>query len=595
MSEPRLMKTVLVANRGEIALRVVRACRDAGLASVAVYADEDSDAPFAVAADAAVALGGQSAADTYLNTGKLLAAAKEAGADALHPGYGFLSEDARFAQAVIDAGLVWIGPPPEVIRALGDKVTARAIAARAGAPSAAGTAAPVADADEVAGFARRHGLPVAIKAAYGGGGRGLRVVRELTEIPRLFETAVSEATAAFGRGECFVEQYIERARHVEAQVLADRHGTVIVAGTRDCTLQRRHQKLVEEAPAPYLTDHQRTAIGQAAAAICRSAGYVGAGTVEFLLAPDGALSFLEVNARLQVEHPVTEETADIDLVREQFRIADGHRLNPAFSPVSAPAARRHAIEFRINAEDPAAGFSPGAGTITGFRPPAGPGVRLDSGVRAGSVVSGRFDSLLAKLIVVGADRGQAIERARRALSEFEISGVPTTIPFLRTVLDAPAFTADTAAGFAVYTRWIEEEHLPAFALTAQPGEGPDGRPMAVQIGGRWMEVAVPGLNEARGGPLAEARIRGQRRDGRSADASPDAIVSPMQGTLVHLAVQDGDYVAEGDVVAVVEAMKMENPLVAPYSGRIADVRLASGANAAQGSLICRVIPEGTDQ
>jgi acetyl-CoA/propionyl-CoA carboxylase, biotin carboxylase, biotin carboxyl carrier protein len=589
------MRTVLVANRGEIALRIVRACRDAGLASVAVYADEDSDAPFAVAADTAVALGGQSAADTYLNTGKLLAAAKEAGADALHPGYGFLSEDARFAQAVIDAGLVWIGPPPEVIRALGDKVTARAIATRAGAPSAAGTAAPVADADEVAGFARRHGLPVAIKAAYGGGGRGLRVVREMAEIPRLFETAVSEATAAFGRGECFVERYIERARHVEAQVLADSHGAVVVAGTRDCTLQRRHQKLVEEAPAPYLTDDQRTAIGEAAAAICRSAGYVGAGTVEFLLAPDGTLSFLEVNARLQVEHPVTEETADIDLVREQFRIADGHRLNPASSPVSAPAARRHAIEFRINAEDPGAGFSPGAGTITGFRPPAGPGVRLDSGVRAGSVVSGRFDSLLAKLIVVGADRGQAIERARRALSEFEISGVPTTIPFLRTVLDAPAFTADTAAGFAVYTRWIEEEHLPAFAMTAQPGDGPDDRPMAVQVGGRWMEVAVPGLSEAHSGPLAQARIRGGRRDGRSADASPDAIVSPMQGTLVRFAVQDGDYVAEGDIVAVVEAMKMENPLAAPYSGRIADVRVVSGVSVAQGSLICRVVPEGTDR
>jgi acetyl-CoA/propionyl-CoA carboxylase, biotin carboxylase, biotin carboxyl carrier protein len=587
MSCPSGFHIVLIANRGEIALRIVRACRDEGLTSVAVYADEDRDAPFAVAADQAVALGGASAADSYLDIEKLLAAAKDTRADAVHPGYGFLSENAEFAQAVIDAGLVWIGPPPEVIRELGDKVTARAIAARAGAPFVAGSDGPVADADEAAAFAARHGLPIAIKAAHGGGGRGLRVARHPAEIPELFAAVVSEATMAFGRGECFVERYIERGRHVEAQVLADEHGNVIVVGTRDCTLQRRHQKVVEEAPAPYLTDGQRSEIHRAAAAICRTAGYIGAGTVEFLLAPDGALSFLEVNTRLQVEHPVTEETTDIDLVREQFRIAAGHRL----SLDGDPAARRHAIEFRINAEDPAR-FLPGAGTVTRFRAPAGPGVRVDAGVRTGSVVSGRFDSLLAKLIVVGADRRQALERARRALGEFEISGVPTTLPFLRNVVEAPAFTADSASGFAVHTRWIEEEYMPAASGAAD--DPPDTGPMTVRIGGRSMQVEVPGLAAAADGPLAAARIRGRQRGDAATQTSAGAIVTPMQGTVVRVAVQDGDLVAAGDLIAVVEAMKMENPLTAPHPGRVTELSATAGDTIAQGTLICRVVADPAD-
>jgi len=580
MPPAREFASVLIANRGEIALRIVRACRDAGLTSIAVHADQDANALFVNAADHAVALGGTTATQTYLDIDKLLSAAKDTGAQAVHPGYGFLAENADFAQAVIDADLVWIGPPPQVIRDLGDKVTARAIAAAVGAPLVVGTDRPVTGADEVTAFAHQHGLPVAIKAAFGGGGRGLRVVRSMDDVTDMYSSAVSEAQAAFGRGECFVEQFVDRGRHVEVQVLADSHGTVAVVGTRDCTLQRRHQKLVEEAPAPYLSDAQRGMLEQAAADICRAAGYVGAGTVEFLLAPDGQLSFLEVNTRLQVEHPVTEETADLDLVREQLRIAAGAAIIPL-----GPAPRRHAIEMRINAEDPSRNFAPAAGTLTRFDPPSGPGVRLDTGTRAGDVVSDRFDSLLAKLIVVGADRPQALQRARRALAEFEVSGVPTTISFLRTVLDEPAFSATSAAAFTVHTRWIEQEFPPAqHNDSPQPAEPAR---MTVRIGERWLTVAVPGLAAAKDGPLAQVRARG-RTQGAESDAAGDTVVTPMQGTVVRVAVAEGEQVQHGDVIAVIEAMKMENAVTAPRAGRVVELTVAVEDSVAQGAPVCRI-------
>jgi acetyl-CoA/propionyl-CoA carboxylase biotin carboxyl carrier protein len=593
-------KRVLIANRGEIALRVVRACRDAGLASIAVYADPDAGAPFARLADEALPLDGTTSAETYLDIAKVLAAAGQAGAQAVHPGYGFLAENADFAQAVVDAGLTWIGPPPAVIRALGDKVQARAIAARVGAPLVPGTASPVADAAEAVRFAEQHGVPVAIKAAHGGGGRGLRVARDIGEVAGLFEAAVREATAAFGRGECFVEAYVERGRHVEAQVLADTAGTVMVVGTRDCTLQRRYQKLVEEAPAPFLSEAQRTVLERSAADICRAAGYVNAGTVEFLLAPSGELSFLEVNTRLQVEHAATEESTDVDLVRAQLLIAAGHPVRAAigFPAPSADgdegpviSARRHAIEFRINAEDPARGFVPSTGTITRFRPPSGPGIRLDSGVEAGDAVPGQFDSLLAKLIVTGRDRVQALERARRALAEFDIAGVRTTLPFLRTVLTEPAFTASGPAGFAVHTSWIEQDYQPDPSGGAEAGAGEqDDERVAVQIGGRWLAVDVPGLVQAREGPLVRAREQARERRERAAQQASDVISAPMQGTVVKVAVADGDEVSAGQLLAVVEAMKMENPLRAPHAGQITGLRVRVGETVAQGAVLCRVIP-----
>jgi acetyl-CoA/propionyl-CoA carboxylase, biotin carboxylase, biotin carboxyl carrier protein len=592
-------KRVLIANRGEIALRVVRACRDAGLASIAVYAEPDAGAPFARLADEALPLGGTTSAETYLDIAKVLAAAGQAGAQAVHPGYGFLAENADFAQAVVDAGLTWIGPPPAVIRALGDKVQARAIAARVGAPLVPGTASPVADAAEAVRFAEQHGVPVAIKAAHGGGGRGLRVARDIGEVAGLFEAAVREATAAFGRGECFVEAYVERGRHVEAQVLADTAGTVMVVGTRDCTLQRRYQKLVEEAPAPFLSEAQRTVLEHSAAAICRAAGYVNAGTVEFLLAPSGELSFLEVNTRLQVEHAATEESTDVDLVRAQLLIAAGHPVWTAIGSLSAAGdderqgitPRRHAIEFRINAEDPARGFVPSTGTITRFRAPSGPGIRLDSGVEAGDAVPGQFDSLLAKLIVTGRDRGQALERARRALAEFDIAGVRTTLPFLRTVLTEPAFTASGPAGFAVHTSWIEQDYQPDPSGGAEAGAGEqDDERVAVQIGGRWLAVDVPGLVQAREGPLVRAREQARERRERAAQQASDLISAPMQGTVVKVAVADGDEVSAGQLLAVVEAMKMENPLRAPHAGQITGLRVRVGETVAQGAVLCRVIP-----
>ena len=578
---PNSVTKVLVANRGEIAVRVIRACVDEGIASVAVYAEPDADAPFVQLADEAFALGGETAAESYLDMDKVIAAAEKSGADAIHPGYGFLSENAEFAQKVIDAGLTWIGPSPEAIAALGDKVTARHIAEAAQAPMAPGTKDPVSGADEVVAFAEEHGLPVAIKAAFGGGGRGMKVAYTLEEIPELYESATREATAAFGRGECFVERYLDKARHVEAQVLADQHGNVVVVGTRDCSLQRRFQKLVEEAPAPFLTDEQRERIHTSAKAICREAGYFGAGTVEYLVGSDGLISFLEVNTRLQVEHPVTEATTGIDLVREQFRIARGEQLLIDADPVP----HGHAIEFRINGEDAAANFMPAPGTVTAYAEPAGPGVRVDSGVRAGSVVGGQFDSMLAKLIVTGATRREAIERARRALGEYVVAGFPTVIPFHQAILDNPAFVGDED-GFGVYTRWIEEEwdgELPTTPETDEDAdtETPARRTFAVEIDGRRIEVALPEELVATG----PAKRKPKKRRAGKAAVSGDAVASPMQGSVIKVNVEEGQEVAEGDVLVVLEAMKMENPVKAHKAGAVTGLAVEVGGQVNKGAVL----------
>ena len=578
---PNSVTKVLVANRGEIAVRVIRACVDEGIASVAVYAEPDADAPFVQLADEAFALGGTSAAESYLDMDKVLAAAEKSGADAIHPGYGFLSENAEFAQKVIDAGLTWIGPSPEAIAALGDKVTARHIAEAAQAPMAPGTKDPVAGADEVVSFAEEHGLPVAIKAAFGGGGRGMKVAYTLEEIPELYESATREATAAFGRGECFVERYLDKARHVEAQVLADQHGNVVVVGTRDCSLQRRFQKLVEEAPAPFLTNEQRERIHASAKAICREAGYFGAGTVEYLVGSDGLISFLEVNTRLQVEHPVTEATTGIDLVREQFRIARGEPL--LFD--GDPAAHGHAIEFRINGEDAAANFMPAPGTVTAYAEPAGPGVRVDSGVRAGSVVGGQFDSMLAKLIVTGRTRREAIERARRALGEYVVAGFPTVIPFHQAMLNNPAFVGDED-GFSVYTRWIEEEwdgELPSTPATDGDADtgAPARRTFAVEIDGRRIEVALPEELVAAG----PAKRKPKKRRANKAAVSGDAVASPMQASVIKVNVEEGQEVAEGDVLLVLEAMKMENPVKAHKAGAVTGLAAEVGGQVNKGAVL----------
>ncbi len=591
----KTISKVLVANRGEIAVRVIRAAKDAGLGSVAVYAEPDADAPHVHLADEAFALGGQTSADSYLDFAKILDAAAKSGADAIHPGYGFLSENADFAQAVIDAGLIWIGPSPQSIRDLGDKVTARHIAARAKAPLVPGTPDPVKDADEVVAFAQKFGVPVAIKAAFGGGGRGMKVARTLEEIPELFESATREAVAAFGRGECVVERYLDKPRHVEAQVIADQHGNVVVAGTRDCSLQRRFQKLVEEAPAPFLTEAQRAEIHSSAKRICKEAGYYGAGTVEYLVGQDGLISFLEVNTRLQVEHPVTEETSGIDLVREQFRIANGEKLDLT----EDPAPRGHSIEFRINGEDAGRGFLPAPGPVNRFDPPTGPGVRLDSGVQAGSVIGGQFDSMLAKLIVTGATRGEAIERARRALAEFHIEGLATVIPFHRAIVSDPAFIGDDN-GFTVHTRWIETE----WDNTVEPFTGggavdaEEAQPrqtVVVEVGGRRLEVSLPGdlaLGNGSGGAEAgvirkkpKARKRGAST---GAAASGDAVTAPMQGTVVKVAVEEGQTVATGDLVVVLEAMKMENPVTAHKDGVITGLAVEAGAAITQGTVLAEI-------
>ncbi len=584
------MRKVLIANRGEIAIRVARACRDAGLTSVAVYADPDRDAQHVKAADEAYALNGATAAETYLVIEKLLEVAKTSGADAVHPGYGFLSENAAFAQAVIDAGLTWIGPPPAAIDGLGDKVKARHIAQRAGAPLVAGTPDPVENAEEVVAFAKENGLPIAIKAAFGGGGRGLKVARTIEEIPELFESAVREAVAAFGRGECFVERYLDRPRHVETQVLADQHGNVVVVSTRDCSLQRRHQKLVEEAPAPFLTDAQNEQLYTASKAIIREAGYYGAGTCEFLVGQDGTISFLEVNTRLQVEHPVSEEVTGLDLVREQFRIADGEVLG-----YDDPTVTGHSIEFRINGEDPGRNFLPAPGVLLTWEPPSGPGVRLDAGFVQGDVIGGNFDSLLAKLIVTGATRQQALERSRRALAEFVVDGIPTALTFHSAVVNEPDFApADPNTSFVVHTRWIETEfdnQIPAYSGTlAESPEPTDRETLTVEVGGKRVEISVPaGLGSTTASSSGSKKPAKRGGGGKSsAAASGDSLTSPMQGTIVKLAVEEGATVAVGDLVVVLEAMKMEQPLNAHKAGTITGLAAEVGATVSAGAVLCEI-------
>ncbi|TDC57514.1 biotin/lipoyl-binding protein [Actinomadura sp. KC345] len=592
------MHKVLIANRGEIAVRIARACKDAGIASAAVYAGPDRGAPHARAADEAYALGGDTPATSYLDGAKVIEAASAAGAAAVHPGYGFLSENAGFAQAVLDAGLTWIGPPPGAISALGDKVSARRIAERAGAPLVPGTPGPVSGVDEVLAFAERHGTPVAIKAAYGGGGRGLRVARTLAEIPELYESAVREATGAFGRGECFVERYLDRPRHVETQCLADAHGGVVVVSTRDCSLQRRHQKLIEEAPAPFLSEEENGLLHASSEAILREAGYVGAGTCEFLVA-DGTISFLEVNTRLQVEHPVTEEVTGIDLVREMFRIAEGERLG-----YGSPPVRGHSIEFRVNGEDPGRGFLPAPGTVTALRPPAGPGVRLDSGVEAGSVIGPAWDPLLAKLIVTGATREEALRRAARALDEFEVEGLPTVIPFHRAVVRDPVFAPElhgSGGPFGVHTRWIETEFDTEIAPhAASPGGGPDTadeprETIVVEVDGRRLEVSVPsylgpsaGEASHPGSGAARPRPASPPGQGTGGAVSGEALTAPLQGTVAKVAAENGDRVDEGDLIAVLEAMKMEQPLYAHRAGTVAGLTAEPGAAVSAGDVVCQI-------
>jgi acetyl-CoA/propionyl-CoA carboxylase biotin carboxyl carrier protein len=590
------LQKVLIANRGEIAVRVIRACRDAGIASVAVYADPDRDALFVRLADEAYSLNGATPGDSYLVIDKIIAVAKESGADSVHPGYGFLAENAEFAQAVIDAGLIWIGPSPEAIEALGDKAKAKHIAQKANAPLAPGTKDPVKDAEEVVAFAKENGLPVAIKAVFGGGGRGLKVARTLEEIPELYESAVREAVGAFGRGECLVEKFLDKPRHVETQCLADSHGNVVVVSTRDCSLQRRHQKLVEEAPAPFLTDEQVKRLYDSSKAILKEAGYVGAGTCEFLVAKDGTISFLEVNTRLQVEHCVSEEVTGIDLVREMFRIAAGEELG-----YDDPEVRGHSIEFRINAEDGGANFMPAPGTLTEWHPPQGPGIRVDGGYEKGETIPGSFDSLIAKLIVTGRDRTQAIERSRRALAEFQVDGMPTVIPFHQAVLEDPAYVgASNPSGegeFTVYTTWIETD----FDNQIQPYDGAAGeaeetgerQKVVVEVGGKRLEVVIPaGLGGLGGSAAGGAGSKGKpkRAAGKRAGAaaSGDAVASPMQGTVVKIAVEEGQEIAEGDVVIVIEAMKMEQPLKAHKSGTVTGLRAEVGATIGNGEVVCEL-------
>lgn len=577
---------LLIANRGEIAVRIIRAAKDAGIKTVAIYADQDRNARFVRLAHEAYALNGNTSAETYLVPEKIISIAKRSGANAIHPGYGFLSENADFAQLVIDSELMWIGPPPSAIRALGDKVSARHIAQKVGAPLAPGTPDPVPSAKEVVAFAKKHGVPVAIKAAHGGGGRGLKVAHTLEEIPEAFESATREAVAAFGRGECFVEKYLEKPRHVETQCLADATGKVVVISTRDCSLQRRHQKLVEEAPAPFLTKEQEKTLYESSKAILREAGYIGAGTCEFLIGKDGTISFLEVNTRLQVEHPVSEEITGVDLVREQFRIAEGGVLD-----YDDPPRHGHSIEFRINGEDPGRGFMPTPGPVHTVRFPGGPGVRVDSGITTGDVITGAFDSLLAKLIVTGSTRKDALEKARRALKEFEITGLPTVIPFHRAVLEDPAFVATKESDFAVHTRWIETE----FAAELEPWDGAieDGfdqeelyRTVIVEVEGRRLKVGVPaGIFAA--GQRATLGKPPKRRTAHSAlaTAGSGTLTSPMQATVVKVAVSPGSRVVAGDIVCVLEAMKMEQPLVAPRDGVIESVGVSVGDSVSGGHVI----------
>lgn len=581
---------ILIANRGEIAVRIIRAARDEGLETVAVYAEPDRDAQHVKLADEAYALGGATAPQSYLVMDKLIEVAIRSGADAVHPGYGFLSENAEFAQKVIDAGLTWIGPSPESITQLGDKVAARHIAQKVGAPLVPGTKDPVESADEVLAFADEHGLPIAIKAAFGGGGRGIKVVRNRSDIIELYESAVREAVAAYGRGECFIERFLDSPRHIETQCLADAHGNVQVVSTRDCSLQRRNQKLVEEAPAPYLTEEQSDRLYEASRKILQEAGYQGAGTCEFLLAPDGAISFLEVNTRLQVEHPVSEEVSGIDLVREQFRIARGEKIDP-----QSPQLRGHSFEFRINGEDAGRSFMPAPGTIEKLRVPSGPGVRWDSGFVEGDAISGNFDSMLAKLIVTGATREQAIERARRALDELTLDGLPTVVPFHRAVLDEPDFAPPAGADFKVHTRWIETDYKNTISpYSGAPGSVDDDdterQTVVVEVNGKRLEVVLPELGgtPAKSSSKPALKTRKSRARGGSNAVSGDDLTSPMQGTIVKVSVADGDTVAEGDLILVLEAMKMEQPINAHKAGKISGLSLKAGDTVTAGAVLATI-------
>ena len=580
---------ILIANRGEIAVRVIRAARDEGLQTVAVYADPDRDAQHVKLADEAYALGGATAAQSYLVMDKLIEIAIRSGADAVHPGYGFLSENAQFAQKCIDAGLTWIGPSPESITQLGDKVAARHIAQKVGAPLVPGTKDPVKSADEVVAFADEHGLPIAVKAAFGGGGRGIKVARDRESIVEMYESAVREATAAFGRGECFIERFLDSPRHVETQCLADAHGNVVVVSTRDCSLQRRNQKLVEEAPAPYLSDEQNERLYEASRAILREAGYQGAGTCEFLVGTDGTISFLEVNTRLQVEHPVSEEISGLDLVREQFRIARGEKIEE-----KDPVLRGHSFEFRINGEDAGRSFMPAPGTIEKMSVPTGPGVRWDSGFVAGDVIGGNFDSMLAKLIVTGADREQALQRARRALAELTIEGMPTVVPFHRVVLDDPAFAPAEGGEFKVHTRWIETEFNNTIPMySGAPGsvdsDEDERTTVVVEVNGKRMEVSLPDLG---GGAKPAAKPAAKTRKSRSARSAAkgggDELTSPMQGTIVKVAASDGDTVAEGDLILVLEAMKMEQPITAHKAGKVSGLSAKAGDTVTSGAVLATI-------
>lgn len=580
---------ILIANRGEIAVRVIRAARDEGLQTVAVYADPDRDAQHVKLADEAYALGGATAAQSYLVMDKLIEIARRSGADAVHPGYGFLSENAQFAQKCIDAGLTWIGPSPESITQLGDKVAARHIAQKVGAPLVPGTKDPVKSADEVVAFADEHGLPIAVKAAFGGGGRGIKVARDRESIVEMYESAVREATAAFGRGECFIERFLDSPRHVETQCLADAHGNVVVVSTRDCSLQRRNQKLVEEAPAPYLSDEQNERLYEASRAILREAGYQGAGTCEFLVGTDGTISFLEVNTRLQVEHPVSEEISGLDLVREQFRIARGEKIEE-----KDPVLRGHSFEFRINGEDAGRSFMPAPGTIEKMTVPTGPGVRWDSGFVAGDVIGGNFDSMLAKLIVTGANREQALQRARRALAELTIEGMPTVIPFHRVVLDDPAFAPAEGGDFKVHTRWIETEFNNTIPMySGAPGnvnsDEDERTTMVVEVNGKRLEVSLPDLG---GGTKPAAKPAAKTRKSRSARGAAkgggDELTSPMQGTIVKVAASDGDTVAEGDLILVLEAMKMEQPITAHKAGKVSGLSAKPGDTVTSGAVLATI-------
>lgn len=584
---------LLIANRGEIAVRIIRAARDAGIASVAVYSDQDRDAPHARLADEAYSLRGATSADTYLVIEKLLSVARRSGANAVHPGYGFLSENPEFARAVQAAGLIWIGPSPEAIESLGDKVTARHVAERVGAPLAPGTLEPVTSADEVIEFAREVGYPVAIKAAFGGGGRGLKVVREEGEVPDAFESATREAVAAFGRGECFVEKFLDRPRHLETQCLADAHGNVVVVSTRDCSLQRRNQKLVEEAPAPFLSPEQERQVYEASKAIMREVGYQGAGTCEFLLSSDGTIAFLEVNTRLQVEHPVSEEVTGIDLVREQFRIAEGAELG-----YDDPVVTGHSFEFRINGEDAGRNFLPSPGMITTFSIPCGPGVRIDSGVRQGDQISGAFDSMLAKLIVTGATRDEALERSRRALDEFEVAGLPTVLPFHRDVVRQPEFVAEKG-DFGVHTRWIETEY--DNQIEPWSGEAEDlvepgpRREVVVEVNDKRIEVSLPerlvisaGMQHGGVGRTMAGHAPRRKSHGAAVAESGNAVVAPMQATIVKFAVEEGQRVVKGDLVCVLEAMKMEQPMAAPRDGIVRNLQGKVGDTVSAGTMLLEI-------